>query len=339
VREIEGKAIAGDKASIQFFGKILADNGQPLANDGSLVTLGNKEGYYSTNARRWTDSAAVTLADASKPENNGEDNRVNVASVLSAAMVDPHVGGEARLRLMVGLKNLSLPSIDGKPAPLSPEQECVVLMNAIKADTLTPSSQFQEQAIMRLAQLKPETFGAYEVTDFLRQLKTQGKGNVARVAQDALLRMEPDLPTVLARTEANPEMTASERVQSVKAKLAEPNQPGLYESVVKAYKDYELNTTEKENYDQLKSLLENQALDVRLRLFAAERFIHSCLSPEDPAMHSAANFANEISTKRNQFPADVAKDADGLLRDAFPSCSHLVLKTDQGTALMTKDRE
>jgi hypothetical protein len=339
VQEIAQAAAAGDKEALQFFGKVLADNGKPLANDGSLVRLGKNEGLYITNSRRWTDTAAEALADAAKPENNKEDDRINVASVLSAAMVDPRVEGEARLRLMAGLRDLALPSSDGKPAPLSPSQECVVLMDAIKADTKAPNSQFQEQAIMRLAALKPETFGAYEVADFLRQLKTKTNGNVARVAQDALLRMEPDLPTILARTEADPELTASERAQAVRARLADPNQTGLYESVVKSYKDYEVTTTEKENYDQLKSLMENQAIDIRLRLFAAERFIHSCLGASDPALRSATNFVGGISVARDQVPADVAKDADGLTRDATPSCNHLLLQTNGGTILMSKERE
>jgi hypothetical protein len=337
IREIEQSAIQGDKAAVQFLGKVLADNGQPLANDGSVVHLGRDAGYYHTNARRWTDSAAITLTEASKPERSGADNRAAVASVLSAAMVDPRVNGEARMRLMAGLQDLTLPPEPGKAAPLSPSQECLILMNAITADTKcgTPSSHFQEQAIARLAALNPESLGATEIDSFLRQLRDHGNANVARVAQDAVLKLEPDLPTILARTAANPLLTPSERAQGVKAKLSDPSQPGVYETIVKYYKGYEVNAEDKENYDQLKSLVENEAIDPRLRLFASERFLHSCLGTDDPGYRSATNFVGEIAFTKDQVPPDIKRDSVQLLREAT-AAGQVVVRTKKGTFLITE---
>ena len=214
-------------------------------------------------------------------------------------------------------------------------------MNAITADTKcgTPSSHFQEQAIARLAELNPESLGATEINGFLRQLKDQGNANVARAAQAALIKLEPDLSTILARTAADSHLTPSQRGQAVKAKLAEPGQPGLYASVVKYYKGYEVNADDKENYDQLKSLVEDEAMDPRLRLFAAERFIHSCLGTDDPGFRSATNFVGEIAFNKDQVPPDIARDATKLLREATPACNHVVVRTKKGTLLITEQED
>jgi len=291
-------------------------------------------GKLQNHGAVWTSRCADAMVTTTKP---GADRKL-ASTLVPQALCDNNVPEADKLRLLDGLKNLTTKDQTGN-APLTREQEIVILTQALKADrtkqfdshygddlapahirsrnqTAQPKEvtqylkhdkqdqiEFQTALMKRLGDLK-----AVEAADALNVVKDHPiQAPLARVAEDQLARINPSVNQLRTDIISNPLLAPADRAQQLDADTnADPRADRRAAAVIRYFGNQKFSNANQPGFSKLTGLLDdsNEATTVRL---AAASVLSDSQVPD--ARVKAAKFAADLFCAKD--PVQQYKDDAG----------------------------
>lgn len=308
-----------------------------VTTDGGSVMRGGSEyvkrngGVYNSNGAHWAGEAAEALAKACNPK----VDRSFTQEMVPLALMNNNVPEAAKSKLLDGLVELGKPGADGKPG-LTREQQIAIVNKALaedqrkdfnktgyassmttkysnvegfKSSDRRDQTQFQERCLRLLGEWK----ASKESGDTIEAAMRSSNPAIARTAAEVHAKITPTVGELREQVQSDPLLTPEARAAQFHHAYSDPRAHMRAEQLIRAYGGSALRPEDR-GYDQMKTVIANQAESERVKLAAASVLAKAQFNE---AKDLATQVAAESYLKPNAIPQHRA-DAEAILKASLP---------------------